>query len=259
MEKDTQKKIILGALALAALGLIGFVFLAEKTKPSQEGETVNVEATTTPGYTIELDSGLDIEKIKPNLDRGITMGASVPEVARASMQKNYDAAIARLKQDPLRADDWFNLGIFYHAANDFEGAREVWEFLIKVVPTSAVPLDNLGKMYKFHLKDFPKSESYFKQSITVNPDSTTPYFELFELYRYLYKTDTTAAVDIMAEAIRKFPENTDPHMILGSYYRDIKNYAGARDSFTKALNIARDLKNVQLIEAIGNEISNLPQ
>lgn len=253
-----NKKILFSIIGLAVIGA-GALFLVQQKPQNQEGEELEVAATTTPNYTIELDSGFDIETIKPNLDRGIAFGDSVPEVARESMRKNYDAAVARLKTDPLRADDWFNLGIYYHAANDFEGAREVWEFLIKVVPTSAVPYDNLGKMYKFELKDFPKAESYFKQSITVNPNSTTPYFELFELYRYLYKTNTGADIAIITEAQKMFPDNPDPHMVLGNYYRDLKNYSGARAEFTKALDIARELSNVQLIDAIGQEIANLPQ
>lgn len=254
-----QKKIILGVATLIGIGAVaGGVFYWNSTQ-SVEGEKVDIGATTTPNYTIELIDDSGVRDIMPNLDRGVTFSASVPEAARVSIQKNYDAAVARLKEDPMRADDWFNLGIFYHAANDYKGAEEVWLFLLKVVPTSATPLDNLGKMYKFDLKDFPKSEAYFKQSIALNPDSTTPYFELFELYRYLYKTNTTAAVDIITEAANKFTDNPDPHMVLGSYYRDIKNYAGARSEFTKALDIARNLKNVQLIDAIGNEIANLPQ
>lgn len=254
-----QKKIIITVATLIGIGAVaGGVFYWNSAKQSA-GDTLPITATTTPNYTIELVDDVGIRDIMPNLDRGIIFSASVPEAARVSMQKNYDAAVARLKEDPMRADDWFNLGIYYHAANDFKGAEEVWLFLVKVVPNSAVPLDNLGKMYKFELKDFPKAESYFKQSIALNPDSTTPYFELFELYRYLYKTNTTAAVDIITEAGKKFTDNPDPHMILGSYYRDIQNYSGARAEFTKALDIARNLKNVQLIDAIGQEIANLPQ
>lgn len=256
---NMQKKIIITVATLVGIGAVaGGVFYWNSEKAIQE-ENVVVGATTTPNYSIELLDDGGVREIMPNLDRGIIFSDSVPEAARVSMQKNYDAAVLRLKEDPMRADDWFNLGIYYHAANDYKGAEEVWLFLVKVVPTTATPLDNLGKMYKFGLKDFPKAESYFKQSIAVNPDSTTPYFELFELYRYLYKTNTTAAVDIITEAAKKFPENSDPHMILGAYYRDIKNYAGARAEFTKALDIARNLKNVQLIDAIGDEIANLPQ
>ncbi|MBY0539669.1 hypothetical protein K2P56_04560 [Patescibacteria group bacterium] len=254
-----QKKIIITVAVLIGIGaIIGGVYYWNSSEP-QKGENVQVGATTTPNYTIELVDNAEIRDIMPNLDRGITFGSTVPEAARVSIQKNYDAATLRLKEDPMRADDWFNLGIFYHAANDFKGAEEVWLFLLKVVPNSAVPLDNLGKMYKFQIKDFPKAESYFKQSIALNPDSTTPYFELFELYRYLYKTDTNSAIEIITQAANRFTENPDPHMILGSYYRDIKNYAGARAEFTKALDIARELKNVQLIDAIGQEIANLPQ
>jgi Flp pilus assembly protein TadD len=63
----------------------------------------------------------------------------------------------------------------------------------------------------------------------------------------------------MYEAARVFPTNSDPYVLLGSYYRELKNYAGAREAFTKALDRARELQNVQLIDAIGKEVSSLPQ
>ena len=202
-----------------------------------------------------------LEDVAPALDRTTVFGESVPENVRAVFDVKIKELIVHLRADLTRADDWFNLAIMYHGAGDYEGARSVWEFLLKVIPAPqvAVVYDNLGKLYKFDLKDFPTSESFFKKSIVAAPSSLNPYIELFELYRYLYKTDTSAAVDILAEAGKKFPTATDPYTLLGSYYRDRGEYAKARNAYTEALRRAQDAGDVNLVSLIGNDLAGLPQ
>lgn len=255
--------LFVGGVLVVIVVLGGIAYFASKQKnPETNGNTINFDgATTTPNYTIELEPEVQIKDLAPSLERGIHFGASVPAVARTAIQKNADVVLARLKKDLNRADDWFTLGVLYHSANDYEGAIGVWEFLLKVVPAPGVSTayDNLGKLYKFDLKDFPKSESYFKQSIQANPNSITPYFELHELYRYLYKQNTTSAVDILVSASKKFPANPDPLVMLGGYYRDTGDTVKARDAFTKALTIAREQNDVAHVESIGVEIARLPQ
>ena len=260
MKHKFVKPLILGGLVVAGIGLVlaglGIGFSSTST---EEGANVYTEASRN--YDIDLGVLEGDAAAIPDLTYVVQFGPHVSPAARADMQKKIDDVRGRLRADTARADDWLTLGVLYHGANDFEAVRVVWEFLLKVMsgPKTAVLYDNLGKLYKFDLKDFPKSESYFRQSIEVNPDSTTPYFELFELYRYLYKTDTSAAVDIITEAAEAFPNNPDPYVLLGSYYREMKNYDEARAAFTKALDRARELQNVQLVDAIGKEISSLPQ
>jgi len=255
--------LFVGGVLVVIVVLGGIAYFASKQKsPEMKSDTITFDgATTTPNYTIELESSVNIKDLAPSLDRGIQFGASVPPVARTAIQKNADSVIARLKKDMSRADDWFTLGVLYHSANDYEGAKGVWEFLLKVVPAPGVSTayDNLGKLYKFDLKDFPKSESYFKQSIQANSNSITPYFELHELYRYLYKQNTTLVVDILFSASKKFPANPDPLVMLGGYYRDTGDTVKARDAFTKALAVAREQNDVVHVESIGAEIARLPQ
>lgn len=255
---------VLGTLAIVAI-LLGIAYFSTQQKEGEkEGENTLAPfegATTTPNYTIEVVPTIDIKSIQPNLDRSIQFSASIPADARVIIEKKVADIVTRLKADPMRADDWFSLAVWYHTANDYEGARDVWLFLLKVTkaPDNAVVYDNLGKLYKFSLKDFPKSESYFKQSIAANPKSITPYIELFELYRDLYKTNTTAAIDILTTASVKFPDNVDPWVLLGQYYRDRGETQKARDAFTKALNLARATNDVARVEAIGAELERLPQ
>lgn len=231
--------------------------------PSTNDESLAVpqNGTTTPNYTVELESSTSLKDIAPSLDRGVHFGASVPADARVILENKVSAVAARLKGDLTRADDWFSLALLYHSANDFEGARDVWLFLTKVIaaPSNATAYDNLGKLYKFDLKDFPKSEMYFKKSIASAPESITPYLELHELYRYSYKIETSAAADILISASKKFPTDPDPMALLGEYYRDKGETAKARSAFTTALSLARAVGNESQAKAIGDEIAKLPE
>ncbi len=211
------------------------------------------------GYTIEQIPATALKDIQPTLDRGIVFGSSVPAEARTIIQQKIAGFVANLKKDPTDASSWFDLAIWYHTADDFEGARQIWEFLIKAAPEDTTAYDNLGRMYYFDLKDFPKAESYFKQSISVRSDIITPYIELFGLYKDSYKQNTTAAVDILITASKKFPTNPDPFLLLGGYYRDHNEIAKARDAFTKGIEILKTAGDSARVKAVQAELDSLPK
>lgn len=259
-----SKLVVVGTAILTIIVLVlGVAYVKTRNNiPSGEATSTALHfGTTSPNYTIETEPTVSIKDIEPSLTRGIHFENTEASAVRAILQKQYDELIQRLTQDPNRADDWFSLGVTYHSANDYDGARGVWEFLLKVIsaPQSAVVYDNLGKLYKFNLKDFPKSESYFKASIQADPNSLTPYLELHELYRYLYKTETTAAADILVSAAAKFPTSLDPLVLLAEYYRDRGDTAKARDAYMQALDRARANEDTGHVQSIEEELANLPK
>lgn len=249
-------------LALAAFGT--FQYFSSKASPNEEvapptgfdsGEQVQ---NGEPNYTIE-EVPFDIADIAPSVNRGIQFSDSVPQEVRVMLENQATGIRARLSEDIARADDWFNLAIIYHTANDYEGAREVWEFLIQVIPESTTAYDNLGNLYHFSLKDFPKSESYFNQSIAIDMNNTNAYLGLFELYRYSYKTEGAAAADILNRAITQFPDRLDLVLTLGTYHAERGNHTQAREVLEEGLNLARDVGNIDMIAAFGTEIGRIEQ
>ncbi|MES2134635.1 MAG: hypothetical protein V4449_00105 [Patescibacteria group bacterium] len=270
--KSNLTLFILGTvLTLAVLG--GIAYFAMRTSPSESlnsSLTAPLDSTTSttpstavkkPGYTIEIEPSVSLKDIAPSLDRGIHFNASIPVDVQTILNRQYAEVTGRLKTDLSRADDWLDMGVIYHSANDFEGARDIWLFLVQVIsaPESAVVYDNLGKLYKFDIKDFAKSEEYFKKSIQIDSTSITPYIELFELYREPYKANTSAAADILITASKKFPTNPDPFVLLGLYYRDQQDVAKARSYLEKGRDLAKAAGDTNRVKTIQDEIDHLPQ
>lgn len=256
-----KKKLILfiTIIIVAVMALVGVAYVASKNLSEQPHTEDTTEVEHGQGnYTIE-EVPINIEEIAPNPHRSIQFSENIPEAVRVSLNEKAAVSAKILDEDITRADEWFNLGVYYHTANDFEGAKEVWEFLAIVLPENAVVLDNLGKLHHYSLREFTSAEVYFKQSIERDPTSLTPYLELHELYKYSYKTGTTAAVDIINQAINKFPDVIGLYTTLGTYHRDRGEVAQARAAFTTGLNLARDMNDVDLIATFGRELERLPQ
>ncbi len=249
---------VLGGILVVAVG-VGVYLHFGNTQNAQKASQGDV--TGSDNYSLNSDKLKALGAGIPDLKREVQFGQNVSASSRTDLQNKIDVVRSNLSKDANRADDWLTLAILYHGANDFDGARDVWEFLLKVLdaPKSAVVYDNLGKLYKYDLKDFPKSEMYFKASIEANPNSLTPYTELAELYRYLYKTDTTLTVDILNQAALKFPNETDPYVILAEYYRDKGQNDAARAAYAKAIARAHALGKIDLENAIRHDMDSVPQ
>lgn len=247
---------------LALVVIVGIVSVASRSAHSPEQNvatsTSGDAASTAKGdYTIEQVPLPTLESLMPNLGHAIAFGASVPSDARVVLQKSIDAVTTRLTKDPTSAADWYNLAIYYHEADDFDAAAAVWKFLVRVLPNNSLAYENLGKLYHFDLKDYPKAESYFTQAIAINQNNWDLYNELYELYVYSYKQGGSAAVDILNKAAAALPTSSAPYFTLGTYYRDKGDAADARAAFEKAMDRARSTGDVNAMNLIGAELSKL--
>ncbi|MDO8523719.1 MAG: tetratricopeptide repeat protein [bacterium] len=262
MQQTKYLAALFAAVFVLGAGLVFYATMSERTSSTDTTNTTDVSQENSirgPGYTITNIPIPELEKLMPDLSRKVVFSDSVPLELRSQIEAKVKALAASLTEDPSRSEDWFNLAILYHIANDYDGAKEIWEFLVRVAPQDTTAYDNLGKLYHFSLKDYPKAEQYFKQSISVNPNLLTPYHELFDLYRYSYKTNTSAAIDILNQAMERFPEDVGLYVLLGEYHRDRGNVPAAREAYTKAVDLARAVNDIVLVDAIGEELSRLPQ
>ena len=237
--------LLVGAIAGLAALIVGFVYLNPQEDVSVEYPLSAVMDGTYTGTV-------------PSLNREIQVSATTDEAVRAALRVKVAEAQARLTRVPYDGNAWMDLALRYHSAGDYEGAREVWEFIISMPPPNITALGNLGRLHHFELKQYEKAEQYFKQAIEANPARPEAYYELFDLYRYSYKKDTTAAVDILKEASELFPDDPGIPAGIAIYYRDHAQPGLARTYFEKAVVLARSSGNLELVQSFNSELSNLP-
>ncbi len=243
-----MKKYSLPLIGLIALIAGGAFFVYTNTQQMQGTQPEDQQ------YTIEE---IPIESVEAPQVRLPVVDQSLPEEVRSRLIERAEEIQVQLQQNPDEGAWWLELGVIFHSAGDYEGAREIWEFLIRAAPTHTTSYDNLGKLYHYQLKDFEKAESYFTQSLATDAAVLIPYLELHNLYRYSYKTDTTLAADILKTAIAQFPETIELHLTLGAYYRDTGNYTAARQTLETGLEKARDAGTVDLIAQFGQELERI--
>ncbi len=193
----------------------------------------------------------------PDLDHVVQFASNFPEIGRSAVRNNIDGLIAELQDDPQLAATWFNLGLQYKKAGDYEATRDAWEYVILLAPTNVVTLNNLGNLYHLHLRNYVKAESNFLSALVNNPNNPSAYFGLHELYRYSYKTETTLAADTLKDGLTVLVGDVNLLVTLASYYRDTADTTNAKKYFEEVLVIASTNGDIELVNAIKAEIEKL--
>lgn len=241
------KKIVLfvAVLVIIAAAVLSVVYFLPKEDVSVDYPLPSVQDGT---YSGEL----------PPLDYEVQFSQNTDEAVRAAIRVKVAELQEKLAETPYDGNLWMELALRYHTANDYQAALQVWEFIVSVTPNNVTALGNLGRLHHFDLKNFETAEGYFKKAIEANPARPEAYYELFDLYRYSYKKDTTAAVDIMKQAGEQFPEDYGIPAGIATYYREKGQRALARTYFEQALVLARNQGNLSAVQSITNELANLP-
>lgn len=241
----SQGKIFGTIILLLILGGVAGVFLRKNPKseanaPAQKQESI--ASSTAPSLVRKVSFSQDL----PREARGILKDKIAK--LQTSLSKNYDDFAG-----------WMNLAIQYKTAGDYDGAREIWEYESYLHPNESISLHNLGDFYHRHLKDYARAENYYKRAIDADPTQAISYLALHELYRYSYKQNTSAAVDILKTAIARVKGNQiiDLYSALGSYYEDKKDYSNAIIYYTKARDAAQKAGNTALVVQLDAQLASL--
>lgn len=227
---------LLVGLGGAAL-LLGFFFYSTQRPSSAPTTTTTPQASSTSATssasgTVKLGGGVKV----PASGEGVTLlpienAAAKAPVLKSSypvlvtmepaqkdaLQKKIDTAVASLRGDKEQLRVWTELGGYLKVAGNYTDARDAWEYVATAAPSNYVALNNLGDLYMNYLKDYPKAELNYKKVIEVKPEYIDTYRNLYTLYTYVYKTDTTAAKDILLLGLSKNPGNSDLTKLLESY------------------------------------------
>lgn len=233
--KNTATPLAIGIATAALIGGIFFIVNRSSISAPTENEHASSTSETRTGTSsaqIDLGNGVKVpasgEGVSifpienpsakaPSLNRQFIVSLEMDASAKVSLQKKIDDLVASLKTDSEQLRLWTQLGGYLKLAGDYMGARDAWEYVAAAAPSNYVAFNNLGDLYMNYLKDFPKAETNYKKVITVKPEYIDSYRNLHTLYTYLYKTNTTAAKDILILGLSKNPDNKDLVALLEAY------------------------------------------
>lgn len=256
-----MNNLIGGIIALLLIGGFGFyvyhdrsssqIFKISSTTP--QGELV-VSPTSSSTVTATLAAS---KQKMPDLNRPIIF-TTYPEEARELMRQKIAELVAALKKDPADFSSWVNLGLRRREIGDAEGAREAWMYANSLKPNFDVPLFNLGVLYHYDLKNYPKAEESFLSALAENSANAQTYAELSDLYRYSYKQNTAAAVTILKQGLAATQNNINLLIKLAEYYRDAAHdNMNAKLYFGQARDVAKVAGDTKTAAALDAEITAL--
>lgn len=225
----SKRDILMAALLLLVVGGIGYhVYFNVLYKDAVPAETGGVSSGATSGsvaietegkgvYMIEeipLSEGISLSNI-PVLRRPIVFSSVFSEEARALMRQKIDASIAALEKNPRLFDEWMQLAILRKTVDDYEGAREIWEFLKTTNPQQPGPYANLAALYTYELKNPDLAYKNFILAIQKGPKEISVYRNAYDFYRYVQKNDLKAK-EILQDGIKE-TQSIDLQYLLDHY------------------------------------------
>jgi tetratricopeptide (TPR) repeat protein len=133
------------------------------------------------------------------------------------------------KKDVLTSSDGFNMsaliniGSIKRGVGDFEGARDVWEYVGVKRPDNSISFFNLGQLYAENLKDNQKAEESFLRCLenSIGESGNEQYYRgVVDFYTYFYPEKISEVEKILLEALEteQYQNSQDLLALLATYY-----------------------------------------
>ena len=151
----------------------------------------------------------------PLLRRPIVFSSVFSPEAQRLMTQKIEASIAALEKNPQLFDEWMQLAILRKTVDDYEGARQIWEFLKTTNPQQPGPYANLAALYTYELKNPDLAERNFAQAIQKGPNEVSVWRNGYDFYRYVRKDDGKAKETLQAGIAQT--KSTDLQYLLDHY------------------------------------------
>ena len=228
---NTIKKIQIFILFILLIGIAFYIYKDfDKKAGTQDSVGGNEKEATIEEQirsAIEADGEFSVDIIPveefnnetsipiPDLNGEIVISQKIPLDAQDILKEKISTLRSELKTDNIQYDKWINLGLQYKIAEDYESAKEVWEYVNLVWPKNSISFHNLGDLYGYYLKNPQKSEENFKKAIDNSPNNIMYYFKLAEFYRDVVK-DNDKAVQVAQKGVSKNPNSQELAQLLES-------------------------------------------
>jgi hypothetical protein len=207
----------------------------------------------TPFGTLGVTGGGKIEVVQtpanpsvpaPSYVKPLVFSESITSDIKTALTAQFTENQKILAKNKFDFNAWIDLGMLRKLAGDYQGAKEIWEYVGKVWPQNTLSFANLGDLYQNFLHDYAKADASYKLALKNNPSDATLYRALFDLYsNTTYKPTATAAVDILTAGVAKNPAALDLHVLLARYYVKAGNPSAALIQYDAAIALSHEQGN----------------
>ena len=142
----------------------------------------------------------------PQLDGPIIIPDSFSAEFKEKTTKEIGTLLATLKQNPGFFNGWIDLGLLFKVIEDYDRARQAWEYAGIVSPQNSLSYTNLGVVYGYYLKDPVLAEKNYLKAIENGPLFTDLYIRASNFYLEILK-DNEKAEETLNKGLEKLPED----------------------------------------------------
>lgn len=151
-------------------------------------------------------------------ERPIVISAQLNDATKKLATEKLRQTVVYIKQEYDLLGAWYDLGAYRKLIGDYEGAAEAWTFATLIRPKDYIGYHNLGDLYGFYIKDYPKSEENYFKSIQNNPQNVQAYLDLATIYQFAYKEKANQVESVLSQGLRDNPNSVRLQSALDDYH-----------------------------------------
>ena len=195
-------------------------------------------------------AGIFIYKNFNEENRQPVLNLSLPENIEESYIADYNSAADKLRANQDDYDALLTVARIKAWSEDFSGALEAYQEMMRIKPEDLLPYFNSGDVY-LSLKDYEKAADMYEKVLEINPKWVNAYREIFSLYKFhLTSRYDDNIVDILNDGIEaNFDEGSmvlsNFYAMLGVYYQENENKDKAIENYKKALELNPENNSIQ--------------
>ena len=247
-----NKKIVIGiGLILVVLIIIFLDLIFKKSPPIPNSGPNSKDASATNEKELNQNNkqqapaaynGPDLPRYagRPIGEVRFGQGFSAPEEYIAKQKKDLALLGSVLNKNPISVggvDNWIAVGVIKKSFNDYEGARDAWEYANILYPSNGLSFANLGNLYGFYLHDNEKAEASFKKAISNDAYQPGYYLGLADFYKNVYMAKKSETPKVLLEGMNII-KDVNLVLYLASYYRDEGDKANALKYYQEVLKLS---------------------
>ena len=151
----------------------------------------------------------------PDLNREIVISGTYSDEQKEKISSQINDLSTLLKQDPSLFNEWLDLGLHRKVIEDYEGAREAWEYASAIRPQNSLSYSNLGVLYGYYLGNAALAEKNYLKALENDPKLPYLYAQAADFYLEVMNNKEKAR-NILEKGLKEVPGDEALKAALGN-------------------------------------------